>query len=129
MKHYHVMAVDIVVRDGYTNITKLEFLSFIQDVRRQAFKADTILSAFKKTGIHPFNPQVILDRIAERVVTPEPTRPYSGSSPFGTPLTIRKLNRVARRLKDAVDTSLELGEPLDREVVVGLYRFARGALI
>ena len=29
LKYYHVMAVDIAVRDGCTNITKLEFLSFI----------------------------------------------------------------------------------------------------
>src|SRR5437667_11587992 len=98
------MAIDIAIRDGYTNITKLEFLSFIQDIRRQAFKADTILSAFKKTGIYPFNPQVVLGQIAKRGITPKLiTPPYNGSSPFGTPLTIQKLNRVARRLKDAVD--------------------------
>ena len=84
LKHYHAKAVDIVVREGCTNITKLEFLSFIQEVRRQAFKTETILSAFKKTGIQPFNPRVVLDRIAERAVTPEPA-PYAGSSPFGTP--------------------------------------------
>ena len=128
LKHYHVKAVDIVVREGCTNITKLEFLGFIQEVRRQAFKTETILSAFKKTGIHPFNPQVILDRISKRAVTPE-LAPYAGSSPFGTPLTIRKLNRVANRLKDAAEASLELGEPLSEEAVEGIYRFTRGALV
>ena len=44
LKHYHAKALDIVVREGCTNITKLEFLDFIQEVRRQAFKTETILS-------------------------------------------------------------------------------------
>jgi len=111
------------------NITKLEFLSFIQEVYCKAFKTKTILSAFKKTGIHPFNPRVILDRISERAVTPEPAQFDFNSSPFSTPLTIRKLNRVANRLKSAADISLDSEEPLEEEEVDGLYRFIRGALI
>ena len=51
LKHYHAKALNIMVRDGLVNITKLEFLSCIEDVRRQAFKESTILSAFQKTGI------------------------------------------------------------------------------
>ena len=29
LKHYHGKALDLMVRDGVTNITKLEFLSLI----------------------------------------------------------------------------------------------------
>ncbi|KND85843.1 hypothetical protein TOPH_09284, partial [Tolypocladium ophioglossoides CBS 100239] len=60
LKHYHAKAVDLVVRDGYLDITKMEFLGFIQNIRKQAFRQSTILSAFRKTGIVPFNPEVVL---------------------------------------------------------------------
>ncbi|KHO10678.1 hypothetical protein MAA_11729 [Metarhizium robertsii ARSEF 23] len=55
LKHYHAKALDLIVRDG-VNISKLEFLAVIKGVRPQAFKESTILSAFRKTGIVPFNP-------------------------------------------------------------------------
>ncbi|KAJ6439193.1 hypothetical protein O9K51_08605 [Purpureocillium lavendulum] len=51
LKHYHAKALDLMARDGLVNITKIEFLSCIQDVRKEAFKESTIRSAFKKTGI------------------------------------------------------------------------------
>ena len=56
LKHYHAKALDVVVRDGCLQITKSEFLATIELVRRQALKKSTILSAFKRTGIVPWNP-------------------------------------------------------------------------
>ncbi|KAM4064190.1 DDE superfamily endonuclease [Hirsutella rhossiliensis] len=64
-KHYHSRAVDFAIRSGASKITKLEFLAMIQSIRVKAFKESTILSAFKKTGIHPFNPKPILERLKE----------------------------------------------------------------
>ena len=55
-----------MVRDGLVNITKVEFLSVISDVWKQAFKPSTILAAFKKTGIYPFNPTGVLATVQER---------------------------------------------------------------
>ncbi|KAJ6437104.1 FAD linked oxidase domain-containingprotein [Purpureocillium lavendulum] len=46
LKHYHAKALDLMARDGLINITKIEFLSCIQDVRKEAFKESTIRSAF-----------------------------------------------------------------------------------
>src|ERR1700722_12383229 len=93
LKHYHAKALNIMVRDGLTNITKIEFLSCIEDVRRQAFKSTTILSAFRKTGIWPYNPEIVLkpmqDRQPERTPSPDPTMAHPQSSPFTTPLTLR----------------------------------------
>ena len=66
LKHYHGKALDLMVRDGVTNITKLEFLSLFQQIRKQAFKRSTIHSAFKKTGIYPLNPQLVIEVLAAR---------------------------------------------------------------
>jgi hypothetical protein len=60
LKHYQAKALDIIVHNGCTKITKLEFLSYIQEIRIQAMKESTVKSAFRKTGIWPFNPQVVL---------------------------------------------------------------------
>ncbi|KAM4062754.1 DDE superfamily endonuclease [Hirsutella rhossiliensis] len=111
LKHYHAKALDVMVRDGLVNITKLEFLSCIQQVRLHAFKESTIRSAFRKTGIFPFNPQVVLQCLEARQATTPTPPPNSGphSSPFETPLTLRQINKVA----DKLDLVLEDDKSLD----------------
>jgi DDE superfamily endonuclease/Tc5 transposase-like DNA-binding protein len=128
LKHYHAKALDVMVRDGLVNITKIEFLSCIQQVRIQAFKQSTILSAFRKTGIWPFNPQVVLQILEARQATRTPTPPSSSgalhSSPFATPLTLRQINKVADKLGNV----LQEDEELDPEFAYNLGRFIRGSL-
>ena len=100
LKYYYAKALDLIVRDGHINISKLEFLSIIEGVRRQAFKRNTLLSAFKKTGIWPFNPHPVLQNLKDRLVeeeankTPSPP-PEAPSSQFGTPITLQQINKVA----------------------------------
>ena len=110
LKHYHAQALDFLVRDGITQITKLEFLGFIQQIRKQAFKESTIRSAFRETGIMPFNPSIILEKLRSRRATTPPDQTASQSSPFSTPLTIRRLNRlgdhILETLPDDLDTNL-----------------------
>jgi hypothetical protein len=129
LKHYHSKALDIIIRDGLINITKIEFLSCIQQVRIQAFKQSTILSAFRKTGIHPFNPHPVLQILAARQAQKTPTPPSSSggpqSSPFNTPLTLRQMNKVANKL----DAVLQEDEDLNPEFANNLSRFIRGSLI
>jgi DDE superfamily endonuclease/Tc5 transposase-like DNA-binding protein len=121
-KHYHAKAVDILIRDSCTAITKLEFLGMIRDIREETFKTSTIISAFKKTGIHPFNPQIVLQQVLERraaIRTPSPATPPASAGI--TPVTIKSLRRQGFRLLHEVrklDTSLE---PL-------MARFVKGAV-
>ena len=129
LKHYHAKALDLMVRDGLVHITKIEFLSCIEEVRRQAFKESTILTSFKKTGIWPFNPQPVLKILEERQAKKTPSPPSSSgglhSSPFSTPLTLRKMNKVADKLEDF----LEEDQHLDPEFAHDIGRFIRGSLI
>jgi len=41
-KHYHTKALDVAVRDGCTRFNKVEFLSAIDEIRRQTLKESTI---------------------------------------------------------------------------------------
>lgn len=129
LKHYHAKALDLLVRDGVVNITKIEFLSCIEEVRRQAFKKSTILSSFQKTGIWPFNPQPVLKILDERQAKKTPSPPSSSggmrSSPFSTPLTLRQMNKVADKLEGV----LHEDQDLDPEFAHDVSRFIRGSLV
>ena len=125
-KHYHAKALDLVVRDGATNITKLEFLALIQGVRNQTFSETTIKAAFRETGIVPLNPLKVLDKVAHRrqltPTNPPPNGPHS--SPFHTPVTLRQLNKVALEINDQMSLLSELGV----EFKDNINRFVSGAL-
>jgi DDE superfamily endonuclease len=67
LKHYHAEAIDTAVRTGDTTFSKIEFLTAFKEFRKQAFKQDTILSAFSKTDIIPHNPSKVLIPLQQRV--------------------------------------------------------------
>ena len=104
-KHYHAEAIDEATRTGCTDFSKLEFLSAITAIRKKTFKYTTILSAFRQTGLIPFNPEIVLDELnadseseleppyTPRAVTPGPSEPPT------IPLTIRSLKRRADQLE------------------------------
>lgn len=129
LEHYYAKELSILVRDGLTNITKIEFLQCIQQARNQAFKKSTICSAFQKTGIWPFNPRVVLEVVGKRVRQTDPSPPTGqgrrdqGSSPFQTPSTLRQLNKVADVLTEEL-----CDDDFDDRFRYNLSRFIRGSL-
>lgn len=130
LKHYYTKAVETLIRDGLTNIGKLEFLGCINDCRRKAFKTTTIASTFKKTGIWPWDPSEVLTNLAARaarVVTPppQPTISLLSSSPVAhTPLTIRHQNKAAEHIIDKLNELEDVVEELKEKVGF----FIKGAL-
>jgi DDE superfamily endonuclease len=81
-KHYHSEAIDEAIRIGDTKFSKIEFLAVLKNIRRQTFKQSTILSAFRRTDIVPFDPKRVLAplresekkkkrALSEREITPE----------------------------------------------------------
>jgi hypothetical protein len=42
---------------------KVDFLAAYQNMHNKTFKNCTILSAWKKTGLFPYNPQIVLDKV------------------------------------------------------------------
>ncbi|KJZ68915.1 hypothetical protein HIM_11701 [Hirsutella minnesotensis 3608] len=133
LKHYHAKAVDLVVRDGCTDITKLEFLDFIQDVRKQAFRQSTIISAFRKTGIVPFNQELVLAVMkARKARTPTPELDLALlSSPFGTPVTLRQMHKAATQLENRFTIAEEWNDGsilLEEDFLASMGQFIRGAI-
>ena len=58
------------MRSGEGDFGKLKFLAKFQVMRTQTFKKSTIQSAFKRTGIIPYNPEDVLNKSAHCQVRP-----------------------------------------------------------
>ena len=109
-KHYHKDAIDKAVRLGDEKFGKLEFLAAFQSFRNQTFKP-TIRHALKSTGLEPFNPDIVLDKIREKqaqraqtaIRTPSPPPlPLNQRTPQGPASVIKygqKLQRAYAKLK------------------------------
>ena len=54
-KHYHAKAVDNATRTGCSDFNKVEFLAPITSIRHNTFKCNTIRSAFRLTGLIPYD--------------------------------------------------------------------------
>ena len=50
---------------GNRDYSRTDFFADIEEIRRQTFKESMIKSAFKKTGIWPFNPHTVIRKIKQ----------------------------------------------------------------
>ncbi len=74
-KHYHTEAIDHAVRLGDYNFGKLEFLAAFQSFRNKTFKTSTIKHAFKQTGLVPYNPEIVLEKVRANQLARAPRTP------------------------------------------------------
>ena len=127
MKHYHRLAVDSAARiSGSINFSRADFLAALPEIRRNALKPHTIQSGWRKAGIIPFNPSMVLDQLESdddrssftRPCTPDPDHP---SSDPVTPRTVRTFTRIQRRMEGILDRGESPPSPLAR-------RMGRGAV-
>ena len=112
-KHHHAEAVDEATRTGCVEFNKMEFLAALPEIRKKTFKRSTIQSAWRQSGLIPYNPRIVLDKILhlatpepegtpEHPTTPEPptTPSQTHHSPPPIPLTARSMARQAQFLWD-----------------------------
>lgn len=123
LKHWHKQALEYSRRTGCYDFNKVEFLAEIGNIRRQAFKRRSIIDAWAKTGLIPYNPTVVLSKIQEMGAPPahRATTP-PGCPPPGdmdrTPQTPRSLLRHAYELLEQV---------LESQILAGAVDYARFA--
>jgi DDE superfamily endonuclease len=82
---------------GSISITKRMFWSIFWPAWQQAFTPTNIASGFTKTGIWPFNPAIVLDKIAKSNAIPPP----EASQQPATPLTARRIRQFQRSFRNA----------------------------
>jgi hypothetical protein len=73
------------------SIDKCDFLDIYQQARKEAITVENIRGAWKKTGLHPFDPEVVISQLLQpveknnRPVTPpestQPLVPFTPTNP------------------------------------------------
>ena len=123
-KHYHSEAVDHSVRQGNSEFGKLDFLSAFQEMHDLTFTKSTIVSAWKHTGLVPFNPAIVLDKIIRTAASRQKTPPPTAGPPVAqTPRTSEKLLTHGQMLEMTIeDVGLSTG------YLKAVQRFLKGAM-
>jgi hypothetical protein len=88
------------MRRGINHIDKQDFLTMYPVARTESQTANNISSAFRATGIVPYNPDQVLSRL--NISIQPPSTPTTASSPFiaGTPYDIRQLKQQTGVLQE-----------------------------
>jgi hypothetical protein len=57
------------------NFNKIEFLHALKTIRQRAFRDTSISSGFRKAGIYPFNPEIVLKKLSSDNTSSSETAP------------------------------------------------------
>lgn len=133
-KHYHAEKIDEQTRTGCEAFTKVEFLHAIADIRKATFKSNSIRSAFRKTGLVPYNPDMVLVKLRESMPESpslQPSTPPRATPPpmeeLPTPHTVRTLQRHAALLQET-PLSPTFRHALDKYIKGSVAQALSGAL-
>lgn len=112
LKWYHGRCLEWASRTGSKDINKADFLATLAEIRRLTFTRTTIQSGWRRTGLAPWKPELVLDQLQLRDTdseyeraTPPPaqlrqTTPciQSSSPPLGSspscPLPLQRFTQV-----------------------------------
>jgi hypothetical protein len=93
LKKVYGSQIEIKMRLGINHITKEEFLPAFLTAHRQVMTTETITSGFKATGLVPFDPQRVLDKLGPIIeATPSPRSSQTSWNPQ-TPKTLPQIKR------------------------------------
>lgn len=123
LKHWHFEAVNEAVQNGNETFSKVEFLNAFNSFRRQAFKESTIRSAWKKTGLIPYNPVCVIDKVRERLPPPRSTTP-----PPPAWLPLKKTPTRVKDMRESMVNQLS-SAPMPEEFRQTWAKFAKGACL
>ena len=110
MKHYHTEAIDRACRAGGTEFTKTDFLAASETIRRNTFKASTIRSVWQKTGLIPYNTDILKARFegarskTRQTTPPREDLPLFQRTPRGSKEVVRYAEWIFDRLKKRINS-------------------------
>ncbi|EED11599.1 transposon, putative [Talaromyces stipitatus ATCC 10500] len=115
LKRQYALHVEQRVRLGFNHIDKYDFLTAFPEARTVAYKAENIQNGFKATGLVPFDPDHVYQKLTVQLRTPTPPPSRSSdsqSSCLQTPQNARQFKRQITTIKKRIDTHKT--SPLDR---------------
>ena len=115
-KHWHSKALDEAIQNGCIDYKRDDFLADFESFRAKALTITTIRSAFVKTGLEPYQPEIVLSKLRSQLPRPSTPEPYSELQ-LVTPQSLRTL----KRLSDAI-----VEEPMDPGLKLRLQSILKG---
>jgi len=126
LKKYMAAEIDPLVRLGVSRIQKVEWLAAFAAAHEKAFSTRNILSGFRGTGIHPFWPTRVLDRIASdsespslstetRSATP-PMTPFNDTVLTSSPTDFNAIQRANVMLNDMITSGNPMSTPAKKYI-------------
>ena len=109
LAHYYRMEVEEACINGLDSVSKCDFLRFYAEARQKAFTPETVCSSFSESGIVPFNPSVVYDKLIPnedtRPETPVETssRPSTSGGQLKTPGDFASLLDYCHRLEKRIE--------------------------
>jgi DDE superfamily endonuclease/Tc5 transposase DNA-binding domain/helix-turn-helix, Psq domain len=84
LKKYMAKALQPLISTGIARLQKVEWLTAFVTAHNQAFSALNIFGGFRGTGIHPFEPEKVLNRIPSSAPTTvnRASPPHISTTPF-----------------------------------------------
>jgi hypothetical protein len=121
---------------GLTEMSKTEFFAIFQEFSDRTFASNRIQSAFRKTGLVPYNPSIVLDKIkdfggiqeVESEKSSEEEEPAFATPPpppwteFRTPIT----NTQRRRGSEYIQSRVRSGLPFTPVVIRVMEKVEKG---
>ena len=127
-KHYQSVILDEAALRSNLDFNKLDFLAALSIVRKQTFKPTNISSAWRRSGLYLYNPDLVLNALPK---TGQPSRPNAFITPPRlespsldmTPTTVAQADQLAEYIIQRVQDKL-LSSPFKND----LERFVKGSL-
>lgn len=95
-KHYHSEALDRAIRIGFDDYLVQDFLHELDGIRQQTFKTTTVISSFRETGLIPYNPAIVVGKLAGPTINPdEDCIDFSASGGLDLNITLDKESWLA----------------------------------
>jgi hypothetical protein len=136
LKAYYRVEAEKLFRGGSMIVTKRHFTWLYHTARQKAFSKCNIESAWMKSGLHPFNPSLVLSKEAPesygiasltQPITPpslrDPTRghpnphsPIANMAPVTTPRTSQQLDDLSTSIHSSFDTDKIIDTPCKKRV-------------
>jgi hypothetical protein len=131
LKRSYSALVDQQARSGVNHIDKLDFLTAYPHARADAFKINTIQSAFRATGIVPIDAEPVLSKLNIQLRTPTPVpRPSSRSSVYypETPANVKQLIKHKVSTKRLIKYRSDSPPTPTKDQVTQVYKACEAAL-
>ena len=103
-------------RYGAVNVSKIDFLSYIQEARKEAMTIINISSAWRGAGLVPFDPNYVLAKVSRSKPFPRDINAIS------TPKTIKKIRETSETLLQNITPSLR--GPVEQLKIIALNAIA-----